>query len=96
MLRALWVLGAVEALGELVWGNPTQEFQRTPEDRELTVNFAFRNDGKTPVTISKVTSSCGCTTAELPKKIYQPGEAGTLPVKFSRPPNTLPPVRRVK
>ena len=85
MLRALsllLVLGAAEALGELVWENPTQEFQRTPEDRELVVNFAFRKDGKAPVTISKVTSSCGCTTAELAKKIYQPGETGTLPAKF--------------
>ena len=76
------VFGTAESFGELVWADRTQEFQRAPEDRELTVNFAFRNAGKSPVTISKVTSSCDCTTAGLTKKMWQPGESGTLPAKF--------------
>jgi hypothetical protein len=71
------------AHAELVWEHPAQEFQRRPEDAELNVNFAFRNDGKTPVTVTKVTSSCGCATAELPKKTYAPGESGTLTSKFT-------------
>ncbi len=70
------------AKAELVWENPEQEFQRIGEDRELAVSFAFRNGGRTPVTITKVTTSCGCTTAELAKKTYQPGESGELPAKF--------------
>jgi hypothetical protein len=82
VLPAVVLLGAVNAFGELVWQNSSQEFQRTPEDRELVVNYAFRNDGKAPITIVKVTSSCGCTTAELAKKTYQPGEAGNLPARF--------------
>ena len=76
------VFGTAEIFGELVWEDRTQEFQRVPEDRELTVNFAFRNKGKSPVTISKVTSSCDCTTAGLTKKTWQPGESGTLPARF--------------
>lgn len=68
--------------GELVWENPAQEFQRTPEDRELNVSFTFRNEGQSPVSVTKVASSCGCTTAELPKKTYAAGESGTLGAKF--------------
>ncbi len=81
-LPILLFLGAAWAHAELVWENPTQEFQRTPEDRELSVPFGFRNTGAAPVTIAKVTSSCGCTTAELPKKTFAPGEVGALTAKF--------------
>lgn len=70
------------AHAQLTWENPTQEFQRTPEDRELSVDFAFRNAGPGPVTVTRVTSSCGCATAELPKKTYAAGETGTLTAKF--------------
>ena len=70
------------AHAELAWENPAQEFQRRPEDAELNVGFAFRNDGKSPVTVTKVTSSCGRTAADLAKKTYAPGESGALTAKF--------------
>ena len=76
------LFGVALAHAELVWENPAQEFQRHPEDKELAVNFAFKNPGTQPVTVVKVTSSCGCTTAELAKKTYQAGEAGNLTAKF--------------
>jgi len=82
-VHSLFLLGVSLAHGELVWDNPAQEFQRRPEEKELTVNFAFKNTGKQPVTITKINSSCGCTTAELPKKTYQPGEGGALTAKFT-------------
>ena len=77
------LLAACAVRAEIVWENPSQEFQRRPEDRELAVNFTFKNTGGQPVTITKVTSSRGCTTAELPKKTYLPGESGILTAKFT-------------
>jgi hypothetical protein len=65
-----------------MWENPSQEFQRRPEDLELAVDFAFKNTGTQPVTIEKIHSSCGCTTASLAKKTYSPGESGTVTAKF--------------
>jgi len=82
-LLPLFFIGVSLAYGELVWENPAQEFQRRPEDKELAVNFAFKNAGTQPVTITKINSSCGCTTAELPKKTCQPGEGGNLTAKFT-------------
>ncbi len=78
----LFGLGTCAAQADLVWESPHQEFQRRPVDRELALDFAFKNKGNAPVTITKVTTSCGCTSADLTKKTYAPGEAGTLPVKF--------------
>ena len=68
---------------ELRWDKPVQEFHRTPQDKFVEAKFTFKNTGSTPVTIEKVRTSCGCTTADLPKKTYAPGEQGELAVKFS-------------
>lgn len=40
--------------------------------------FAFKNTGETPVTVTKLFSSCGCTTAKLDKMTYEPGETGMI------------------
>ena len=83
LLPILLPLAVCAVCAEIVWENPSQEFQRCPEDRELAVNFTFKNTGRQPVTITKIASSCGCTTADLPKKTYAPGESGTLTAKFT-------------
>lgn len=44
------------------------------------VDFGFRNGGDKPVTIRSVATSCGCTVTKSDKKVYGPGESGTLEV----------------
>lgn len=51
-------------------------------ESEHTAIFRFKNTGDAAVTVKKVNTSCGCTTAELKKKEYKPGETGELPVTF--------------
>ena len=80
-LGVCFITGNVYA--ELRWDKPIQEFHRTPGDKFVEAKFAFKNTGDTPVTIEKVRTSCGCTTADLPKKTYAPGETGELAVKFN-------------
>jgi len=50
---------------------------------ELRGGFDFRNAGTVPVTITNLTTSCGCTTAALERKTYDPGESGTIIATFS-------------
>jgi hypothetical protein len=45
--------------------------------------FAFRNTGGAPVTITGISSSCGCTVPALEKRTYAPGEAGEIVAKFT-------------
>jgi hypothetical protein len=40
--------------------------------------FAFVNRGSAPVEIVEVRAGCGCLTPRLPKRVYQPGESGSL------------------
>src|SRR5476651_2168195 len=70
------------AFAELKWDKPVQQFQRTPDDKEIDAHFTFRNVGSTPVTIKTLRSSCGCTTARMEKKTYAPGEQGEVIVQF--------------
>ena len=42
----------------------------------------FQNVGNEPLIIERVKASCGCTTGELDKKVYEPMEYGELRVTF--------------
>lgn len=68
---------------ELEWEKPWQEFDRLPGDPAAEATYTFRNTGPKPVTIRKVKTTCGCTSARLAKKTYAPGEAGAIDVKFA-------------
>lgn len=68
---------------ELVWEKAIQNFHRLPSDGHLETKFAFRNAGKEPVTVRKVRTSCGCTSAKLVKDTYAPGESGEISVRFT-------------
>ena len=44
--------------------------------------FRFTNVGTTPVKITDLQPSCGCTTAFLEKRQYGPGESGEIEARF--------------
>ena len=67
----------------LIWEKAFQNFHRLPSDGHLETKFAFRNGGTKPVTVSKVRTSCGCTSAKLGKDTYAPGESGEVSVRFT-------------
>jgi len=46
--------------------------------------FRFTNTGKSPLIITQVNPSCGCTTAkDWPQQPIAPGEAGQISVEFN-------------
>ncbi len=68
--------------GELQWEDRTISVEAAPKSKNVEVRYVFTNTSAQPVEISKVSTSCGCATAELAKKIYQPDEKGELSVVF--------------
>lgn len=46
-------------------------------------SFRFKNEGKTPITIIDIQTSCGCTVAKSDKKTYLPNENGEIKGMFS-------------
>jgi hypothetical protein len=49
------------------------EYTGTPQAGTLRHRFAFRNEGSAALEIQQVTSSCGCTVAELGNTHIEPG-----------------------
>jgi len=57
--------------------------QVSPGEKGNTCQFNFTNTGSALLIIGKIKSTCGCTVPALSKKRYEPGETGTIAVKFS-------------
>lgn len=45
-------------------------------------SFGFANSGKTPLIISNVKTSCGCTVPQWPKKPLKPGGKGEIKISY--------------
>lgn len=71
------------AHGALEW--ESKQIDVTPALADTVVHAAYRftNTGKEPVTIESVEPTCGCTTAVLDRKEYQPGEKGHIDITFT-------------
>jgi len=53
------------------------------EDGKITHVFDFTNRGITPLVVSKVQASCGCTTPVWTKEPVEPGKKGTITVTYN-------------
>ena len=76
------------AFGALTGAEPLQWDQRVIEKTAVRheivkVAFRFKNTSDRPVTIQSVTPSCDCTTAELKKATFAPGEQGQIDVVYN-------------
>ncbi|MBP1644609.1 MAG: hypothetical protein H6Q16_184 [Bacteroidetes bacterium] len=47
------------------------------------VDFNFKNEGKSPLIISNVVSSCGCTIVKWSKDPVMPNQTGTIKVAYN-------------
>jgi hypothetical protein len=66
----------------LSWPQKTVMLKASAGVEELEARYRFTNTGKTPVVIQQVESSCGCTTADLERRNYGPGESGEIVARF--------------
>ena len=76
-----WCAGS--AFGQLAWDTTEQTFHSKQQDKEVVAKYKFTNAGPKPIKIQSVQTSCGCTTAQLNKTDYAPGESGEIATKFT-------------
>ncbi len=57
-------------------------------DGRVSVVFSFKNEGMTPLVLSNVRASCGCTTPTWTKEPVEPGQTGSITVTYN--PNVRP------
>ncbi len=53
-----------------------------PPSAEPSIVFVIRNTGQAPLTISRLYTTCGCTTADLTASVIPPGKVALLTVRF--------------
>jgi hypothetical protein len=52
---------------EIIFETNTHNFKNLELNNEYYFDFIFKNTGNSPLVISKIETSCGCTTAEKPE-----------------------------
>ncbi len=65
------------------WLDSAKNFGKIPEGQKLQVAFRFKNTGSTPLVITRVQPSCGCTVAEQPEEPIAPGGEGEIKAIFN-------------
>lgn len=59
------------------------DFGEINEGDRVEHTFKFKNVGNDDLVISNVTSSCGCTSPDWPRKPIKPGEESKIIVEFN-------------
>lgn len=67
----------------MVFLKSTYDFGKVKQGEKPKCVFTFVNKGKSPLIISNVKTSCGCTVPFWPKKPVLPADSSTIEVTFS-------------
>lgn len=71
-----------DGAAEITFETPVYEFGDVKEGEKVEHVFTFTNTGKSPLIISNVSASCGCTTPEYSTHPIAPNEEGSVKVVF--------------
>ena len=78
----IMVTGLVSAQAAIKFQSLTADFGEIDSGKVVDLKFEFENAGNEILEIKNIQSTCGCAVAHLEKKSYNPGEKGTIPIKF--------------
>jgi len=65
------------------WEESEYDFGKIEMGVPVTHTFHFINNGKDDLVISRIITSCACTTAEWPKQPIPPGGHGSITASYS-------------
>lgn len=68
---------------EITFEKNLHDFGTIPYRGDGTYEFKFKNTGKNPLTVSRVKTSCGCTTPEWSKEPVLKKKSGIIKVKYA-------------
>lgn len=76
-------LTAMMQVGEFKFEKETHDFETIAYNKPASYEFSFVNAGKTPIIVSEVAPSCGCSVADFSKSPVKPGELGKIKVTYN-------------
>jgi hypothetical protein len=65
------------------WKNTEINLGEIPQSKPVTIEFEFTNNGDSPVLITNVQASCGCTSTNYVKTPITPGETTKITAVFN-------------
>ncbi len=93
-MKKIWLIGGVMMLGVFVLsacgrGQPDiavaaarHDFGRVKQGKVVATEIAMRNAGNSDLKIEAVTTSCGCTTAQIQPELIPAGGEGKLIIRY--------------
>lgn len=83
ILLATGMVSAQEKKAVITAEATTHDFGNIKEaDGKVAHTFSVSNSGDTPLVITRVIASCGCTTPEWTKEPIAPGKSGDIKITF--------------
>ncbi len=76
-------MNSTTSLGVFEFETETIDYGTINQNTNGERSFTFKNTGNSPIIISKVKASCGCTVASKPEQPIMPGETGVINVKYA-------------
>lgn len=73
----------LEPLPAITWEATSFDFGTLKQGEKAQTSFNFTNTGKTPLIISNVLTTCGCTATEWSKAPIAPNGTGKITVTFN-------------
>jgi len=67
---------------KIVFNKTTHDFGKLIQFASAFCEFRFYNKGRTPLIVSEVTASCGCTVPSWSKTPIMPGDSGIIKVIY--------------
>jgi hypothetical protein len=75
--------GSKPAYAAFTWDAAVHDFGKIKQGTPVTHEFKFTNTGKTPLIITNVQASCGCTTPSWTKEEVLPGGQGYIKATYN-------------
>jgi len=67
---------------DIVFNKTVHDYGTMEQHGDGKCEFSFTNEGKEPLILSNVRSSCGCTVPTWPREPILPGQSGIIKVKY--------------
>ena len=71
------------SMAKFNWEETTHNFGKIDQRKPVSFEFVFTNTGSTPLVISNVKGSCGCTVTKYTKEAIAPGKTGNVKATFN-------------
>jgi hypothetical protein len=75
--------GDPSSMAKFKWEAKVHDFGKIDQGKPVTHEFLFTNAGSTPLVISNVRGSCGCTVTDYTKEPIAPGKTGFVKAIFN-------------